>query len=102
MKLYALKMAFNYHDSTVRGARHRHEHEFAQWEALAASRAAVRRAGGRDGLVVFHTAFVDKATLEMVAMMPEDMRGELSRGVWSGGGCGVMCARFGSFDAIIG
>ena len=81
MKVYALKMAFNYHDSAVRGARHRYEHEFAQWEALAASRAAVRRAGGRDGVVRFHTAFVDNATPEMVAMVPEDMRGELSRGV---------------------
>jgi predicted glycoside hydrolase/deacetylase ChbG (UPF0249 family) len=81
LKVYALKMAFNYHDSTVRGARRRYEREFAQWEALAASRAAVRRAGGRDGVVRFHTAFIDKATPEMVAMVPGDVRGELSRGV---------------------
>ncbi len=82
-------MAIHYHGSTTRETRHRYEREFEQLEALAASRAAVRRAGGRDGLVRFHTAFVDKATPEMVAMVPEDMRGELSRGVCGGGGRGA-------------
>jgi hypothetical protein len=52
-------------------------------------------------VVRFHTAFVDNATPEMVAMVPEDMRGELSRGVCCGGGCGVLCARFLLMEAMM-
>jgi predicted glycoside hydrolase/deacetylase ChbG (UPF0249 family) len=70
----ALKMVFNYHALRTSGIRHRYQQEFAQLDRLAASRAAARRAGGRDGLVRFHTAFVDKATPEMVAMVPEAIR----------------------------
>ncbi len=67
-------MIFNLHGMTSRGIRHHYQAEFEHFTRLAGARAACRRSGRRDGLVRFHTSFIDKVTHEVVAVLPESIR----------------------------